>query len=432
MAPARRNADRLASAIKRIKVTSTGIFHPGRQHSWHTAAALSAAGALNWYATSIYYDPARFPYSLAERLPGRLGARSKALLNRRASDLIDPASVRHLPAWEWTELALAKFSMRRAAEQVNEIGNTIFQRAVLRLVRREPVPRLWGYDTSALLVFQAMRAQGISCVLDQSIAHMGGLRTRLLAERESFPDLINVADIPTQAQSDRSTAELRAASHVVVGCQYAAMLAVQHGAAPEKVHVCPYGYEEANFPREYSEPPHIGRLPVRFVFVGTVSIRKGFHHLVEVFSRMPPDVAVLTMVGPSSIPDEILRKRLGNIQYRPAIPNSELRKLLTSSHCFVFPSLHEGGGIVLYEAAACGLGIVQSSNCGDGVRSGPLGSNGIVLQDNTVEELRAAIDGIVARPGILRDWSAASWAMREERSWSAYRRRIAGLSPSLV
>lgn len=173
-------------------------------------------------------------------------------------------------------------------------------------------------------------------------------------------------------------------------------------------------------------------MPVRLVFVGTVSLRKGFHHLVEVFSRMSPDVAILTMIGPSSIPDETLRKRLGKIHYHRAVPNNELQKLLTSSHCFVFPSLHEGGGIVLYEAAACGLGIVQSSNCGDGVRSGPLGSNGIVLQDNTVEELRAAIDGIVARPGILRDWSAASWAMREERTWSAYRRRIMELSPKLI
>ncbi len=182
----------------------------------------------------------------------------------------------------------------------------------------------------------------------------------------------------------------------------------------------------------YSEPQGIGRLPIRFIFVGTVSIRKGFHHLVEVFSRMSPDVAVLTLVGPSSIPEEILRRRLGNIQYRPAIPNHELRTLLTSSHCFVFPSLHEGGGIVLYEAAACGLGIVQSSNCGDGVRSGPLGSNGIVLRDNTVEELREAVDGIIARPSVLRDWSAASWAMREERTWSAYRRRIMELSPKLI
>jgi len=413
-------------------VIPTGIFHPGRQHSWHTAAALTVAGALNWYATSIYYDPNRFPYFLAELLPGQPGYRLRAFLRRRASEMIDLASVRHLPAWEWTELALAKLSLRRAAERANEIGNITFQRAVLKLAQREPVRRLWGYDTSCRMVFESMRAQGIACVLDQSIAHMGGLRTRLLVERESFPELIGEADIPTQAQSDRSTAEVRSASHVIVGCDYAASLAQQYGAAPEKVHVCPYGYEEANFPREYVEPAGIGKLPVRFVFVGTVSIRKGLHHLVDVFAKMPPDTGVLTMVGPSSIPIDVLKKYLGNIQYHPAVPNDELRKLLTASHCFVFPSLHEGGGIVLYEAAACGLGIVQSSNCGDGVRSGPLGSNGIVLRDNTADELRAAIERIIAQPAMLRDWSAASWAMREERTWSAYRRRIAELSTTLV
>lgn len=411
---------------------STGIFHPGRQHSWQTAAALKSAGALNWYATSIYYDPAILPYSLVVRIPGRLGRQASAFVRRRASDLVDSSVVRRLPALEWSELALARLSMPKASRIANEIGNGVFQRAVVSLARREPVQRLWGYDTSCRVVFEAVRNQGVPCVLDQSIAHMGGLRTRLLVERERFPELVADSAIPTQAQCERSTAEIKSASHVIVGCQYAAALAIRNGAAAESVHICPYGYEEANFPTRYVEPPGIGALPVRFVFVGTVSIRKGFHHLVEVFSKMSPDIAVLTMVGPSSIPKDTLGRHLGNIQYRSAMPNNELQKLLTSSHCFVFPSLHEGGGIVLYEAAACGLGIVQSSNCGDGVRTGPLGSNGIVLRDNTVEELREAIDGIVARPAILRDWSAASWAMRQERTWSAYRKRIAELSPRLL
>ena len=41
-----------------------GVFHPGTQHSWQTALAFQEAGMLGWYATSAFYDPARWPYRL--------------------------------------------------------------------------------------------------------------------------------------------------------------------------------------------------------------------------------------------------------------------------------------------------------------------------------------------------------------------------------
>lgn len=290
-------------------MTATGVFHPGRQHSWHAGAALRAAGALGWYATSIYYDPARFPYSLAERLPGAAGQRLRRSLQRRATSALDPSSVRHLPANEWLELALARLAMPAASRLANESGNERFQRAVLRLVEREPVGRLWGYDTSCRRVFEAAGTRDTVRVLDQSIAHMAGLRDRLLADRERFPDLVGDRDIPSQADCDRSSAEIRSASHVLVGCDYAAALARQYGAPADRVHVCPYGYEEANFPAEHAMPEDMGKLPVRFVFVGTVSARKGFHLLARVFSRMSPELATLTIIGPSTIPRGKTRRR---------------------------------------------------------------------------------------------------------------------------
>jgi glycosyltransferase involved in cell wall biosynthesis len=408
-----------------------GLFHPGRQHSWQTAAALNAAGALAWHATAIYYDPNRLPYRAAAIVPGRTGEKMRRLLQRRAHPLLDTQRIRHLPALEWLELSLARLGWRAAANRANSAGNALFQRAVLRLLQREPVDLLWGYDTSCDFVFAHPEAQASARVLDQSIAHPSGLREQLLEARESFGDFSFDQEIPDEAECRRASAEIAAASHVIVGSAYAAKLAQENGAAVDRLHVCAYGYEEANFPVSYQAPPGIGSLPVRFVFVGTVSMRKGFHLLARVFAKMPRHLATLTIVGPNVLPDGQLEKSLGNIEYHPAVPNSELRRLLANSHCFVFPSLHEGGGIVLYEAAACGLGIIQSATCGDGVRVGSLGENGIVLRENTVDALREAVERVIANPAILRDWSAASWAMREERSWSAYRRRIVELLPQL-
>ncbi|MGE0153703.1 MAG: glycosyltransferase family 4 protein [Reyranellaceae bacterium] len=410
-----------------------GLFHPGRQHSWQTAAALGEAGALAWHATAIYYDPARLPYRAADLVPGPAGARLRALLRRRASPMLDPARIRHVPAMEWTEQALARAGWRGGAGQANRIGNALFQRGVLKLFRREPVELLWGYDTSCDFLFSRPETQSAVRVLDQAGGHACAVRQIMLQQRERHPEwFAGDSDIPDAQEVARADRESRHCSHAVVGARHAAATLVARGMAGERVHVVPYGYDETRFPAAPIERSGLGGLPVRFVFVGAVGPRKGVHLLLQAFRGIPARLASLRLVGPLAMPERLLRGAGENVEYCPALPHDRIVEEYARAHCFVFPTLIDGGGIVLYEAAACGLGIVQSPTCGDGVRNGPLGSNGIVLREASVDALREAIERVVANPAILRDWSAASWAMRQERSWSAYRKRIVELLPRLV
>jgi glycosyltransferase involved in cell wall biosynthesis len=100
-------------------------------------------------------------------------------------------------------------------------------------------------------------------------------------------------------------------------------------------------------------------------------------------------------------------------------------KHFLAADCFVFPSLFEGGGIVLYEACAGALGIIQSAFCGDGVRGG---RNGTILTDVSPGHVRAAIAFVVDNPERLASWQQASWDMRLDCTWRRYReqaRRVA-------
>ncbi len=396
------------------------------------AAALSAAECLGWYATAIYNDPARFPYALARAVPGDAGQRLRAALARRSSVSIDSARVRHLPALEWAELAAARIGLGALSSAINAAGNRKFQRHVLRLLRNEPVERLWGYDTSCDWVFSELGKGKIVRILDQSAGYAGLVREILLRQRELHPGSFGSArHIPDREAVVQAEREVANADHIVVGAHHGVEAAVAAGVPRERVHLVPYGYDESRFPAAPFERPDLGSLPVRFLFVGTVGPRKGVHLLLQAFRRISPKLAQLRLVGPLAMPSRMLAMS-GGIEYVPALPHARIVEEFSRAHCFVFPTLIDGGGVVLYEAAACGLGIVQSAMCGDGVRSGPLGANGVVLAENSVEALQAAIEEIIARPAILRDWSAASWAMRHERTWSAYRRRIVELLPRLV
>jgi glycosyltransferase involved in cell wall biosynthesis len=389
------------------------------------------ADALAWHATAIYYDSTRFPYSAAGLVPGKLGRRLRATLEKRSSLLLDARRLRHVPALEWAELAIARGGWRSGAHRINRWGNALFQRNVLRLFRREPVDLLWGYDTACDFLFSHSEMRGVVRVLDQAGGHAGVVRQIMLRQRELHADwFAGESDIPSAEQVGQAEREVRGASHAIVGAQHAADAMIARGMSPERVHVVPYGYDESRFPK-MPVRSELGTLPVRFLFVGAVGPRKGIHLLLQAFRHIPARQATLRLVGPLAMPERVLREAGSNVEYSPPLPHDRIVEEYAKAHCFIFPTLIDGGGIVLYEAAACGLGIIQSPMCGDGVRLGPNGTNGLVMRENNLEALQEALASVIANPAILRDWSAASWAMRQERTWTAYRQRIVDLLPRL-
>ena len=66
------------------------VFHPGTQHSWQTALALQQLERLEWYATSIFYQPDKWPYRLEKILPRALGAKASREFRRFNHPLLDP------------------------------------------------------------------------------------------------------------------------------------------------------------------------------------------------------------------------------------------------------------------------------------------------------------------------------------------------------
>ncbi len=80
---------------------------------------------------------------------------------------------------------------------------------------------------------------------------------------------------------------------------------------------------------------------------------------------------------------------------------------------------------MLYEAAAAGLGIIQSMQCGDGVRDG---RNGMILKEVTIPMLVDALSSVIHDHARLMAWQEASWQMRGERSWQHHREQVRTLA----
>src|SRR5208337_879505 len=223
-----------------------GVFHPGTQHSWQTALAFQEAGILGWYATSAFYDPTRWPYKLERFVPGKMASQLNREFRRRYSPLLDPVKIRQFGLWEWSEVLLRRMGSQRMSDYCNEKGNRVFGRQTIRLIEREPVEVVWGYNTSSLEVFQWAKTRGIRCVLDQTIGHPMAQNQIMLEEQEKHPEFFVNSYRPFDpALIDRQKAEIEVADLVVVGSQFCARTLVEHGCAPQKIRVINYGFDES-------------------------------------------------------------------------------------------------------------------------------------------------------------------------------------------
>src|SRR5579872_3319426 len=228
-----------------------GVFHPGTQHSWQTALAFQESGQLAWYATSVFYDPARWPYRIERWAPRGLSDRLHRDFARRYSPALLPDNVRQFGFWEWLEIGARRAGVERLADWANRRGNASFGEQVIELIEREPVDLLWGYNTSSVEVFRWAKRRGIVCVLDQTVGHYAALNHVMLTEQARHPDFFLQSYEPySAAVIAQQNEELALADLVTVGCEYCGRTLIENGCPPEKVRVIGYGFDETIFPAD--------------------------------------------------------------------------------------------------------------------------------------------------------------------------------------
>lgn len=396
-----------------------GVFHPGTQHSWQTALAFQESRQLRWFATSIFYDPERWPYRLERVLPGSLGERLHREFLRRYTPRLDQQLVHRVGYWEWALTLPRRMTQMRVERPLYRVSVRQFSNAVIRLIERQPVDVLWGFNTSALEVFRWAKKRGIHCILDQTIGHPRAQNAIMLREQQLHPEFFADSYMPfTQEDIDRTDEELALADSIVAWSDFSKQTLVDNGCPADKIQIVPYGADESIFPKQrpMHEPPR-GR-PVEFLFAGVVHARKGVAYLLKAFEQIPSDQARLTLLGKLAIPASTFARYQDRVRHIPHVPRADVVKHFLAADCFVFPSLFEGSAIVLREACSAALGIIQSANAGDGVRDG---RNGVLLPEVSVDHVRDAVQRVIADRDVLADWQAASWEIGRQLTTTHYR-----------
>lgn len=112
---------------------------------------------------------------------------------------------------------------------------------------------------------------------------------------------------------------------------------------------------------------------VRFMFLGSLTVRKGLHTLLAALARLPSAGWQLRVIGSSQAEPgyardmQALAQQLGlseRVHFLGEINDQELPKLMAESHALVVPSSYEGFGIVYLEAMGFGVPVVGGQQGG--------------------------------------------------------------------
>ena len=393
------------------------VVHRGARDAYQVAAALAKAGLLERLVTDLYWpNDSVFLARLRRALPGSV----QRLLGMRTNSGLPGALVRQTPLIGFTSYLLEKlkrapFLLRRKAIRATDAR---LGRVAGRLAAR----------TDSLLLsysyygFHAFQSYGKGGALFQLHPHPLSVRRILERELADHPDCAASLrkewelSLP-ESDFDRLVAETRMATHFLVASSFTRRTLIENGADPESIRVIPYGVDLERF-----APPSIAADssgPLRLLFVGTITQRKGIKYLLEALRLLGDAPVELTVCG-RVVDDLSLFKPFGSrITVRPSVSFSELTAAYRQADLFVFPSVAEGFAQVLLESLASGLPILSTTHTAapDLIEEG---REGFVVEPKRPDLLAERIEWALGHRTELREMKFAARRKAEQFTWSRF------------
>jgi glycosyltransferase involved in cell wall biosynthesis len=400
------------------------LIHPGTQYSAQLAHQLTRVGVLAEFWTGV---------AVSEN--GLLGPWLQRGATNPLAQLVSRRIIRGVPAGRihlrpWHEI-IAVSRQRLLGHEPQVVWhrrNAAFQRALPdEVLRRNDL--VIGFDTSGWILAERCAALGRTFVLDQSIGHPSAKVAVYDAVRREFPEWGHELEQRRPETLAAENQEHALATRVVASSSFTKRTLVEHGVAAEKIVVNPYGVDISRF----TPGPRVERAarPLRFVFVGQVSARKGIPLLLDVWSRLAPPDSELWLIGyvaPRAVP---LVTGLRGVVVKGLVSRFDLPGLLRECDVLVLPSYFEGFAQVMPEAMASGLPVIatESSGAADLITDG---ADGFVIPTGDRAALQDRLQFFLRHPERVAPMGRAARQKAELFTWTAYGDRWAGIVRNLT
>jgi glycosyltransferase involved in cell wall biosynthesis len=310
----------------------------------------------------------------------------------------------------------------------SEEANRWLMRTMARECHRSAVTAVHAYEDCSLWQFVEAKRLGKACIYDMPTCYYPSWeRTRVELNRtysDWFPFYEPAAVHDQRLEQKRE--EMALADLTLVASRYVEAT-IREFYPYQNIARAPYGVDvEFWTPGATDKEPE----PLRFIYAGTVSARKGVPLLVEAWSRADLRNAELALVGSWGLAESKRRSLPRGVTWHPPCSAVSLRARYRASHVFVFPTYSDGFGLALLEAMACGLpAIASEASIGPEIITGACG---FISQAGSLDQLVELLRWLDRHRDELPAMGREARAQAAGATWSNYRSLITEAVSKLV
>lgn len=398
-----------------VAFPSTAIF--GQQ----AARAFLERDELDAFLTSFAFKDGSTLARLLKALPGRWPRGLLAELRRRGLSALPDHAVETRAFWELARTAADKFGgSRRQVDLLWERLSLDFTRAARRRLRHG-VDAIYAYEFTALEAFEEAKRRGIARVLDFPSLNSRQFQELQRAQKATWPELADPDDAWFESlferRQARRDAEMRAAHLVITNSSVTRASHIAGGADPARTFAVPYGAP----PPVAAAPAREASGPLRVIWAGTFSIRKGAHLLVDAWRKLGAGSdAVVDVYGAVTVPDRLWKPAPAGMRFHGSVVRQRLFAAFDAADVMVFPTLSDGFGMVVTEAFSRGLPVIATDQAGasDLVRDR---ENGLVIPAGDPDAIGEALRWCLDNRAALAPMATAALETARGWQWSDYR-----------
>jgi starch synthase len=386
-----------------------GVFlsHPtGNAFVREAALALAEAGLLEEFHTTLAFFGAGWRGELRRRVyPNELRKSTHRHPLREAVRVVAgrlgwDSLIRHETGWASVD--------------------AVYRSLDRKVARAVSTGAVYCYEDGALETFRAAERRGAERIYDLPIGYWRAARRILGEEAERRPEwaatMPGLRDSPEKLA--RKDEELRLAGRIVVASSFTKATLEECPFPIAPVSVVPYGTDQP-----YEETREVAGGPLRVLYVGSLSQRKGIAEAFEAVAAMGSHVELTLIGAKTGFECAALDKALSRHRWIPSLPRERILAEMRRHDVLVFPSLFEGFGLVVTEALSQGLPVITTLHtCGPDVIEE--GVEGFFVPIRDAAAVTEKLDRFARDRNLLTEMSQAALKKARSLSWAEYRRRI--------
>ena len=386
--------------------------------------ALDNAGRLAKFATTLGWSSSSpFVQALPENL--------RAQMLRRAYE-VPHYKIKTHPAREIVRLLALKFGLRSLIRHetgwasIDRVWSSLDETVASYLQQnheRLKIRGMYAYEDCAARSFESARELELRCIYDLPIAYWETAQRLLGEEARRYPQweptLGGTRD--SKEKLARKTLELELAEVVICPSAFVLDSLPEATRLSKKCLVAPFGSpSEIDSSHETHRPP---AGPLRFLFAGALTQRKGLADLFAAMKLVRSKEAELVVMGSLVQPMRFYRGEFADFIYEPPRPHAAVLRLMRTCDVLVLPSIVEGRALVQQEGMACGLPLIATRNAG-GEDLIVEGKTGFLVPPGAPAAIADKIEWFLQNRDQLPAMSAAARAKAAELTWAVYEEKI--------